>query len=157
MEIFIDSANIGEIEKWAKMGVIDGVTTNPSIMFSDGIYDTEEEVLLAWTKFIVRLDPDIITGYNIWGFDFKYLYQRAKLFEIESRFSQLGRLKDKEGKMIEKQLQSSALGQNFLYILETEGRVQIDLMKLVQKDYKLDMYKLDFVANHFLKSNKVDP
>jgi DNA polymerase delta subunit 1 len=119
-------------------------------------YDTEEEVLLAWTKFIVRLDPDIITGYNIWGFDFKYLYQRAKLFEIESRFSQLGRLKDKEGKMIEKQLQSSALGQNFLYILETEGRVQIDLMKLVQKDYKLDMYKLDFVANHFLKSNKVD-
>ncbi len=26
------------------MGVIDGVTTNPSIMFSDGIYDTEEGV-----------------------------------------------------------------------------------------------------------------
>ena len=41
MEIFIDSANIKEIEKWLEMGVIDGVTTNPSIMFRDGVYDIE--------------------------------------------------------------------------------------------------------------------
>ena len=41
MEIFIDSANINEIEKWLKMGVIDGVTTNPSIMLKDGVYDAE--------------------------------------------------------------------------------------------------------------------
>ena len=41
MEIFIDSANITEIEKWLKMGVLDGVTTNPSIMFRDGVYDVE--------------------------------------------------------------------------------------------------------------------
>lgn len=41
MEIFIDSASITEIEKWLKMGVLDGVTTNPSIMFKDGIYDAE--------------------------------------------------------------------------------------------------------------------
>ena len=41
MEIFIDSASITEIEKWLEMGVIDGVTTNPSIMFKDGVYDAE--------------------------------------------------------------------------------------------------------------------
>ena len=41
MEIFIDSANVAEIEKWLEMGVIDGVTTNPSVMFSDGVYDAE--------------------------------------------------------------------------------------------------------------------
>ena len=41
MEIFIDSASIDNIEKWLDMGVIDGVTTNPSIMFSDGVYDAE--------------------------------------------------------------------------------------------------------------------
>ena len=41
MEIFIDSANVTEIEKWLNMGVIDGVTTNPSIMFNDGVYDIE--------------------------------------------------------------------------------------------------------------------
>jgi transaldolase len=41
MEIFVDSASITEIEKWLKMGVIDGVTTNPSIMLKDGVYDAE--------------------------------------------------------------------------------------------------------------------
>ena len=41
MEIFIDSASITEIEKWLNMGVIDGVTTNPSIMFKDRVYDNE--------------------------------------------------------------------------------------------------------------------
>jgi len=41
MEIFIDSASITEIEKWLNMGVIDGVTTNPSIMLKDGVYNAE--------------------------------------------------------------------------------------------------------------------
>ena len=41
MEIFIDSANVTEIEKWLNMGIADGVTTNPSIMLSDGAYDME--------------------------------------------------------------------------------------------------------------------
>ncbi len=41
MEIFVDSANIREIEKWLEMGVIDGVTTNPSIMLKDSVYDAE--------------------------------------------------------------------------------------------------------------------
>ncbi len=41
MQIFVDSASISEIEKWLNMGVIDGVTTNPSIMLKDGVYDAE--------------------------------------------------------------------------------------------------------------------
>ena len=41
MEIFLDSANMTEIEKWLKMGVIDGVTTNPSIMLREGVYNIE--------------------------------------------------------------------------------------------------------------------
>ena len=41
MEIFVDSASISEIEKWLGTGIVDGVTTNPSIMLKDGIYDTE--------------------------------------------------------------------------------------------------------------------
>ena len=44
MQIFIDSANIGEIAQWFKMGVIDGVTTNPSIMLKDGVYEVETGV-----------------------------------------------------------------------------------------------------------------
>ncbi len=41
MEIFIDSANIAEIKKWVNYGVVDGVTTNPTIMLKDGVYDIE--------------------------------------------------------------------------------------------------------------------
>jgi len=119
-------------------------------------YETEEEVLLAWTRFIQILDPDIITGYNIWGFDLQYLYNRSVLLGITDEFSQLGRINGKVGQLEEKQLQSSALGQNFFYILEMKGRVQVDIMKVVQRDFKLDMYKLDFVAETFLKLNKVD-
>ncbi|MEW6088280.1 MAG: transaldolase family protein [bacterium] len=41
MEIFIDSANKNEIKKWIDCSVADGVTTNPSIMFKDGVLDIE--------------------------------------------------------------------------------------------------------------------
>jgi transaldolase len=39
MQIFLDSADVKQIEKWLHQGVVDGVTTNPSIMFKDGITD----------------------------------------------------------------------------------------------------------------------
>jgi transaldolase len=42
MEIFIDSADIKEIEKWVEMGIADGVTTNPSIMLKDGVHNVEK-------------------------------------------------------------------------------------------------------------------
>jgi transaldolase len=44
MEIFIDTAKIDEIRRWLDYGVIDGVTTNPSIMLKDGVVDVEAEV-----------------------------------------------------------------------------------------------------------------
>jgi transaldolase len=42
MEIFIDSANPKEIEKWVRYGIADGVTTNPTIMLKDGITDMKK-------------------------------------------------------------------------------------------------------------------
>jgi len=37
MPIFLDSSNLEEIEKFHRMGIIRGVTTNPTIMVKDGI------------------------------------------------------------------------------------------------------------------------
>ena len=37
MSIFVDSSRLEEIEKYHKMGIIRGVTTNPTIMFNDGV------------------------------------------------------------------------------------------------------------------------
>lgn len=45
MQIFIDSADVKQIETWVSQGVVDGVTTNPSIMFKDGVKDLEEGAL----------------------------------------------------------------------------------------------------------------
>lgn len=44
MQIFVDSANIKDIEAWYRQGVVDGVTTNPSIMLKDGVLDLESHV-----------------------------------------------------------------------------------------------------------------
>lgn len=37
MKIFIDTANIDEIKKYAKIGIIDGVTTNPALIAKEGL------------------------------------------------------------------------------------------------------------------------
>ncbi len=44
MDIFIDSADANEIKKWLDYGIADGVTTNPSIMFKDGVHDIEKGI-----------------------------------------------------------------------------------------------------------------
>lgn len=36
MKIFIDTANVEEIKKYAKMGIIEGVTTNPALIAKEG-------------------------------------------------------------------------------------------------------------------------
>ena len=39
MKIFLDSANASEIEKWLGSSLIDGVTTNPTLMYRDGEFN----------------------------------------------------------------------------------------------------------------------
>lgn len=118
--------------------------------------NSEKQLLNEWRKMIKEMDPDIVTGYNIFGFDNGYMRDRSLELKCSRGFEKLGRFKeieydDKKNKaFIVKELQSSALGQNILKYFSMEGRVQIDIMKLVQKDHKLDTYKLDFVASHFI-------
>jgi transaldolase len=42
MQIFLDSGDHREIAKWTREGIVDGATTNPSILFKDGVFDLEE-------------------------------------------------------------------------------------------------------------------
>lgn len=128
-------------------------------------YNTEEEVIMAWVNFIERMDPDILTGYNIWGFDEKYIYDRikngcgGKYKDFSQKFlRKLSRNKNRPTKYNEDghRLSSSAMGDNLLYYFEIEGIVQIDLLKVIQKDYKLELYKLDYISEYFLKNKKID-
>jgi DNA polymerase elongation subunit (family B) len=113
-------------------------------------YETEIEVLIAWKNLIERINPDIITGYNIFGFDEKYLYNRSKKLGCANKFHFLNRTFE-ESNFITKELKSAALGDNLLHYYNTIGRVKFDLFKVIQRDYKLSSYKLDAVAGHFIK------
>jgi len=112
--------------------------------------ETEQQVLIEWSKFVRELDPDLVTGYNIFGFDFKFIYDRAFELDIIDDMGTLGRMRNKELILEEKNLSSSALGDNILTYLSMEGRVQMDLLKVIQKDHKLASYKLDNVAETFI-------
>ena len=37
MAIFLDTGRISEVERYMRMGIIRGVTTNPTILFKDGV------------------------------------------------------------------------------------------------------------------------
>ena len=113
--------------------------------------DTEVDLLLKFQEMIQREDPDVLTGYNIFGFDEMYIMDRAKYLNVGSRFYHMSKLKDYKCKLILKDLSSSALGDNKLKYIDTIGRVQLDLMKVVQRDHKLNSYKLDSVAENFFK------
>lgn len=55
-------------------------------------YKQENEMLQAWRDFVNTVDPDVVIGYNIAGFDFPYLIDRARALKANN-FPYLGRLK----------------------------------------------------------------
>ena len=120
-------------------------------------YDAEDEVLMAWKELLKRLDPDILTGYNIFGFDMKYVWERAEELGIDEHFSVgLGRNNTRRTILDMKELTSSALGNNLMYFFDLDGVVSVDMYKVMQRDHKLDSYKLDNVASVFLGDKKDD-
>lgn len=44
MKFFLDSANLGEIREAAELGLIDGVTTNPSLIAREGGVDFKRHI-----------------------------------------------------------------------------------------------------------------
>jgi transaldolase len=57
MQFFIDTANLAHIEEAAALGILDGVTTNPSLMAKEGI-TTEKEVRAHYKKICMVVGPD---------------------------------------------------------------------------------------------------
>jgi DNA polymerase elongation subunit (family B) len=134
--------NLGTCTTWDDTKVIECVS--------------ERDLLIAWAKLVRKVDPDIMTGYNIFGFDMWYIVERAKEVGCLNELLFVGRLRDERCEYVERNLSSSALGDNVLKMIQMDGRVLIDLMKVVQRDHKLDSYKLDNVANNFIKGKVVN-
>ena len=120
-------------------------------------YKTEKEVLLAWKHLIQRENPDILIGYNIFGFDEDFMFRRSVETGCVTEFLDLtkncdslaGSLKDEKWG-IEETSVFIASGEYNLKYFKTEGRLQIDLYTLFRRDYNLDSYKLDSVSAYFI-------
>jgi len=119
-------------------------------------YPSEKKLLLAYSDFIVDTDPDIIVGYNIFGFDNGFLFERAKVLEIEDNFNFQSKLSIKKTVIQEKILNNQQSGFNNWKMTKIYGRTHIDLLQVIKKDFKLESYKLDYVGEFFLKEGKDD-
>ena len=115
-------------------------------------YNNEKDILCAWTKLIRETDPDIIIGYNIFGFDYKFMFNRAKENDCVELFMKLGRTNEVPLELQEQNI-VLASGPYDLYWIPMIGRLQIDLYTYMRKDFNLSSYKLDFVASTMLSDS----
>ena len=121
-------------------------------------FESESELLLGYTRFIQEFNPNIIVGYNILGFDIPYMIDRAKLNLVIYDFDQQGFIKYAHSKEKTIKWSSSAFKNQEFQFLDAEGRLYVDLLPLVKRDYKMDNYKLKTIATFFLgKENTKDP
>ena len=152
--------NYGEVEPHLNHCIVLNTCTdlpiNNSIVES---YATEKEVLLAWKNLVQKENPDIVIGYNIFGFDYEFMFRRAEENNCAEEFLQLSRnvgeicgTKDKETNKynIEESSIQIASGQHDLKFIKMNGRLQVDLYNFFRREENLSSYKLDYVAGHFI-------
>ena len=75
------------------LGTIDSIEDTTVIQCK-----SEKKLLLEYSQFIRDTNPDIIVGYNIFGFDNGFLFERAKVLNITDKFKEI-----KEKKLDNKQ------------------------------------------------------
>jgi DNA polymerase elongation subunit (family B) len=119
----------------------------------------EHDMLLEWTKLIQREDPDIIIGYNIFGFDYNFMFHRATENDCAPEFLKLSRIKGKVCGEVDPKTRKLAIeestiviasGQHDLQYIKMPGRLQIDMYNYLRRDYNMSSYKLDYVSGYFI-------
>ena len=124
--------------------------------------ESEADCLLEWTQLIQTENPDIIIGYNIFGFDYQFMFHRAKELAIVDEFCSLSRVlhekcykQDKETNDISLEHTQNRLasGDYDLHYPPISGRLQIDLLLYFRRDYNLSSYKLDDVAGSMIRDD----
>jgi DNA polymerase elongation subunit (family B) len=121
--------------------------------------ENENELLVEWTKLIQTENPDIIIGYNIFGFDYEFLFRRSIENECEEEFLKLSRIlghvsANRDRETDELRLDNTKIrlssGEYDLYYPKMIGRFQIDILTHFRKEFNLSSYKLDDVSGQFI-------
>jgi DNA polymerase elongation subunit (family B) len=123
---------------------------------------TEKDLLMMWAELIREENPDIIIGYNIFGFDYEFMFRRAQENKCERDFLMLSRNNNeicaKESPdgfsyTIENTTVALASGEYDLKYFRMPGRLQIDMYTYFRRDFNLSSYKLDDVAGQFISDD----
>jgi len=120
------------------------------------IFECESDLLLAFSRMIVEINPQILVGYNILGWDFQYLIGRALYLGIYSEFTQFGCLKGVPSKKKEFKMSSNAFKNNTFVFLDPPGRVIVDMLPIIRREFKFSRYDLRSVSTEILGQTK-DP
>ena len=75
MKFFIDTANLAQIKEANELGILDGVTTNPSLMAKEGIKG-EEAVMNHYKTICAKVDGDISA--EVISTEFKAIIEEGK-------------------------------------------------------------------------------
>lgn len=148
-----------ELEKYEKylltLGQPDPEVTGEDVLIY--MYESEALLLEGFTNFLREENPNIIVGYNILGFDIPYMIARAKLNMCISHFDRQGFHKEAHSKERIIKWSSSAYKNQEFEFLDAEGRIYVDLLPLVRRDFKFNNYKLKTISEYFLKGDTKDP
>ena len=125
--------------------------------------DDEEDMLRAFCDEVRGQNPDIMCGYNTFGFDDAYIEDRCSALGITeeidlSRYQSKTKVKNQKTQMEEWKVKFSetkkfelASGKYDLRYLMLRGRLGLDLLLNMRREHSLDSFKLDNVAGVFLK------
>jgi DNA polymerase elongation subunit (family B) len=145
-------------------GII-SASKDPSVKFIS--CKNERDLLIEFEKCILHENPDIICGYNTYGFDDGYIVDRCNYNKLSLN---VGRIPQDEWKLDnaskrekmtiytlnEKKTFELASGTFAVRYIEMSGRLSIDLLLSVRREQNLDSYKLDNVASTFLRDKVLD-
>lgn len=144
---------------WVLGDVVASEVKPPGVEVPVSVYSYTDEfaMLKAWIAWMGRTDADVIIGYNIFGFDERYVWERLlelgggeKAKVVKEAVRPWSRLRSRPPRLEEKFLSSSAMGDNTMHILGSVGRLHIDLLPHIRRSYNLDSYTLDNVSATFM-------
>lgn len=118
-------------------------------------FKRESDLLDGYAELINSVNPNIIIGYNTFGFDYPYMITRAERAECDL-FRKQGFIKGKSGRVREISWSSSAYKNQEFKFLDCYGILFIDLLPIIKRDFKFDNYRLKTVAEFFTGKTK-DP
>ena len=121
------------------------------------VFDEEKDLLVAFMNLIAVERPNVLTGFNIFGFDIEYAMKRAVRFFLADDFKLIGFNKHTPALIEEVKWSSSAYKNQVFKFINWEGILLLDLLPIIRRDYKLDTYTLKNVTATFLNNNTKDP